>query len=346
MKTRYTPLIAAALLALPLALAAESTPDATSPMAGAMPLPPQPGAAAEPVLVPTPPAATPAPTPAEASAPAPAPATTTDPLPGDSVTHALQILGRPNGQFDMSDEVLYMFDRGTVMVSAAGIVEEVNLTPLANYEKIKAEEAQEQTEMQATHVRANALLDMLLSDPSYQSLATRDRILALHKFDRDHPGSDAPQDIKDLDFHLPGRDSRADPSGGTGKQNQAGPKSNQHPATAPRRRTRSRSPRSAHRTEIAEQEAAQAAAQQAAAQPQQILTDPFVVGPPGRHPGRPGRQSWRRRGGRHHPRRRVVEQPARPIIVNGSVKNSPANGTWVMQPDGTIKIITPDAGTN
>jgi hypothetical protein len=345
MKTRYTPLIAAALLALPLALAAESMPDATSPMAGAMPLPPQPGAAAEPVLVPTPPAATPAPTPAEASAPAPAPATTTDPLPGDSVAHALQILGRPNGQFDMSDEVLYMFDRGTVMVSAAGVVEEVNLTPLANYEKIKAEEAQEQTEMQATRTRTNALLDMLLSDPSYQSLATRDRILALQKFDRDHPGSDASQDIKDLvsiyqaemavQTHLAELENKTKQA-----QNQT--------STLQQRLTQDEKSLATlrDRTEIAEQQAAQAAAQQAAAQPQQILTNPFVVGGPVVTQAGPVAKVG---GGGVvviTPGGAVVEQPARPILVNGSVKSSPATGTWVMQPDGTVKIITPDAGTN
>jgi hypothetical protein len=336
MKMRYTTLVAAALLALPLAWGADSPSADSLTMPGAAPLPTQPGtAAATPNL-----AATPA-----DNSPAPASPTGSDPVPGDSAESALKALGRPNGQLEMADQVIYMFERGTVMVSSTGIVEEVNLTPLANFQKMKDQESQEQTEFQATHVRANALLEMLLSDPTYTALATRDRILALQKFDRDHPGSDASQDIKDLvsiyqaemavQTHLAELENKTKQA-----QNQT--------STLQQRLTQDEKSLATlrDRTEIAEQQAAQAAAQQAAAQPQQILTNPFVVGGPVITQAGPVAKVG---GGGVvviTPGGAVVEQPARPILVNGSVKSSPATGTWVMQPDGTVKIITPDAGTN
>jgi hypothetical protein len=331
MKMRYTTLVAAALLALPLAWGADSPSADSLTMPGAAPLPTQPGtAAATPNL-----AATPA-----DNSPAPASPTGSDPVPGDSAESALKALGRPNGQLEMADQVIYMFERGTVMVSSTGIVEEVNLTPLANFQKMKDQESQEQTEFQATHVRANALLEMLLSDPTYTALATRDRILALQKFDRDHSGSDAPEDIKDLlgiyqaeqavQIHLTELESKT--------------KQAQDKTTTLQQRLDDDEKQLAvlrQRTENAEQQAAQASAQQYAALPQQVVTDPLVVGSTVLVQAPPAGKAGAGGGLVITPGGAMIEQGPRPVIVNGSVKPGATNGTWVMQPDGTIKILNP-----
>ena len=330
-KMRYTPLVAAILLALPLGGGASpAAAQSDSTMLNAIPLPPQPGQAvvAPATATPTTPAVA-TPTPAASAQPK---RVGNDPMPGDSVTTALQVLGRPNGQFDMSNEVLYMFDRGTVMVAANGIVEEVNLTPLAKFQAQKAAEAQLQTEQQAAHVRANALLDLMLNDSVYQALPTRDRILALTKFDREHPGSDAPQDIKDLisiyqaeqavQNHLANVDAKSKQAQNKSADLQQRLDADEKALAALRART-----------EKAEQQAAQAAA----AQPPQVVTDPLVIGPT--VVNQTGPQSKAGAGAVVITAGGVAEVPARPVIVNGTVKNSIANGTWVMQPDGTIKMI-------
>ncbi len=336
MKMRYTPLVAAAFLALPLARGADAPPADSPTMPNAAPLPTQPGAAASvPVLVPLDSPATPA-----ASTPAASTTALPDPKPGDSLDSALKALGRPNGQLAMADQVIYMFSRGTVTTSANGLVEEVNLTPLANYQAMKADEAQQQTDLAATRVRTNALLEMLLSDPAYQALATRDRILALDKFNRDHPGSDAPQDIKDLTAIYSAEQAVQTQLTALEKKN----KQAQDQTTLLQQRLNDDEKQLAalrQRTENAEQQAAQAAA----ALPQQIISDPLVVGPtlPVMSPpvGKAGAN-----GLAITPGGPVVDQAARPVIINGTVKTPSTTGLWVMQPDGTIKILPPAPESN
>jgi hypothetical protein len=240
----------------------------------------------------------------------------------------------------MSNEVLYMFDRGSIMVTADGVVQEVNLTPVAKFQAMKAEEALQQNEYQAAHARANALLDILLTDPTYLGLATRDRILALQKFDRDHPGSDAPQDIKDLtsiyraeqavQIHLTDLEKKT-------KQAQDQTSSLQQRLNADEKALAALRQRTAQ----AEQQAALAAAL-----PPQVVTNPMVVGPsvttitgPTAKVGGGGAIAITPGGA-------VIEQPARPVIVNGTTVNPPANGTWVLQPDGTIKMLPAQPAAN
>lgn len=91
-----------------------------------------------------------------------------------------------------------MFDRGHVILSTAKVVTEVSLQPLERFQAARNEEIQQQAEAESNRIHANALLDMLLTDPTFRGLTTRDRLLALEKFNREHPGSNAPQDIKDL----------------------------------------------------------------------------------------------------------------------------------------------------
>jgi len=316
-KVSYTPLVAAVLLAMPVAWADGGAPTSV------------------PEILPTAPAA-----PATPAAPAQARPPGSDPAPGDTVTSAFQILGRPNGQFDMANEVLYMFDRGSIMVAADGIVQEVNLTPAAKYQAMKAEEAQQQNELQAAHGRANALLNMLLSDPAYLALATRDRILALKKFDREHPGSDAPQDIADLtsiynaeravQVHLTELEKKNKQAQDQTSFLQQRLNTDEKALAALRQRT-----------EKAEQQAAQAAAQ-----PPQVVTNPMVVGPTVSTISGPTAKVGGGGAIAITPGGAVVEQPARPVIVNGSATNSPTNGTWVLQPDGTIKMLPAQPAAN
>jgi len=225
MNARYTTLLAAILAAVPFALHAATPPPASANSSipanpFSLPTQGQPTASAAAQTIPTlpdpvnmgaPPAvsATPA-APATSYSPAPAAAAPSvlaagpanpslpDPVIGDSVDRVVAALGRPNGKIELNDGFLLMFDRGNVMLSPQMLVTEVKLQPLAQYQAVQAEESQQQAEAETTRVRSNALLDLLLSDPSYKSLSTRDRIVALEKFNRDHPGSNAPQDIKDL----------------------------------------------------------------------------------------------------------------------------------------------------
>ncbi len=121
-----------------------------------------------------------------------------DPVVGDSIDRVMAVLGRPNGKIELPDSFLLMFDRGNVMLSPQMVVTEVKLQPREQFQAEQDAENQQLAEAETTRVRSNALLDLLLSDNAYKVLATRDRVLALEKFNRDHPGSNAPQDIKDL----------------------------------------------------------------------------------------------------------------------------------------------------
>lgn len=121
-----------------------------------------------------------------------------DPVVGDAVNVVFNALGRPNGVITNPDKSnLLMYDRGTVII-ANGKVVEVKLMPMATYNAKLAAEAAADADRQANTARANALLQVLLADPSYLASSTRDRMAALAKFDREHPGSDAKKYISDL----------------------------------------------------------------------------------------------------------------------------------------------------
>ncbi|HVU37484.1 MAG TPA: hypothetical protein VHC95_04065 [Opitutales bacterium] len=121
-----------------------------------------------------------------------------DPVVGDAVNVVFNALGRPNGVITNPDKSnLLMYDRGTVII-ANGKVAEVKLMPLATYNAKLAAEAAADADRQASSARANALLQVLIADPAYQVMSTRDRMAALAKFDREHPGSDAKKYLADL----------------------------------------------------------------------------------------------------------------------------------------------------
>ncbi len=139
---------------------------------------------------------------AAASAPAANPILPTpgapDPAVGDPVNTVFSTLGRPNGVITNPDRSnLLIFERGTVLI-ADGKVAEVKLMPMATYNAKLAAEAAVEADRQANIARANALLQGLVADPAYTSMATRDRMAVLAKFDREHPGSDAKKYLADL----------------------------------------------------------------------------------------------------------------------------------------------------
>jgi len=181
MKTPYPLLLTAALAMVPGLLHAQSSAQPAADPSAAQTVPTLPAAV---VTAPANPVA--------ANTPAP------DPAVGDPVNSVLTALGRPNGVITLPDKSnMLVYDRGTIII-ANGKVVELNLMPLANYNAKLAADAAVDSERQASLARSNALLQMLVSDPSYQTMSTRDRMTALAKFDREHPGSDARKYLTDL----------------------------------------------------------------------------------------------------------------------------------------------------
>ena len=211
MNARYITLLAAmfAALSLPLSAATPASGNSSTVPSDPFSLPadalPAASAPAPMVSQSTPsapaamaPTAHPSPSPATAATAPVAPTASPDPVVGDSLDTVLK-WNRPNGQIGLPDGgYLLMFDRGNILLSPERVVTEVKLQPLAQYQAVQAAESEQQAEAEANRVRTNALLDTLLNDPVYRTMSTRDRITALEKFNRENPGSDAPQDIKDL----------------------------------------------------------------------------------------------------------------------------------------------------
>jgi hypothetical protein len=121
-----------------------------------------------------------------------------DPVIGDTFNTVISALGRPNGSITNPDKsILLIYERGTILI-ADGKVAEVKLMPMTAYNAKLTAEAAVEAERQANAARANALLQMLLADPTYQAMSTRDRMATLSKFDREHSGSDAKKYLSDL----------------------------------------------------------------------------------------------------------------------------------------------------
>jgi hypothetical protein len=276
--------------------------------------------------------------------------TNTDPKVGDTASSALLALGRPNGQIDLPDQVIYIFPRGRLVVSADGLVKEVDLKPLAEFQAIQAADAQDQADKQSTeqlnHTRANALLDLLLHDPSYLALSTRDRLLALKKFDRDHPGSDEAQFYKDLLAIY--QAEYAVQTHSTELQNQNKQAMSQT-AILQKQLADDEKALAAlkQRTTQADIQAIQATIStppQAAPAPEQVL-QPLPSSPPpplennnGGPVGKSGVGAVVITAGGG-----VNTTPSAPrqVDVNGTLQNPPNGSYWVMQPDGSLKLVSP-----
>lgn len=97
----------------------------------------------------------------------------------------------------MPNSVILMYDRGDVTVRN-GVVAEVNLLAPEVYAKKTAREAAEKIEHEADNAETQAMRKSLLSDPNYLSLSTRDRIIALKEFEREHPDADVEADLEAL----------------------------------------------------------------------------------------------------------------------------------------------------
>jgi len=264
-------------------------------------------------------------------------------------------LGRPNGEVQLPDSIMYLYDRGNVRVSAQGVVIEVNLTPIAKYQAMKTATTQEfndkLTTAQTNKRSANALLDLLLSDPAYQAKSTEDRMLALKQFDRDHPGSDAMQTYKDLmaiyQVELTVKMHEQDLENSTKlAQNQA--------ATLQKRLDDDEKELTVlrQRVEQAEQQSIKASIQPKATSPvpEQLLipnnpanNQPNTNGPVGKA-GSGGVVITPGYGG--SPFGQPAQPPAnQPIMVNGTLQRPPSDGNyWVRQPDGTYKLVGSTAG--
>jgi hypothetical protein len=120
-----------------------------------------------------------------------------DPQLGETEVQVYMLLGRPAGYVQTPLRITLMYGRGTVTLRQ-GVVTEVALMSEADYEVRLAQQAAGDAQCQAQHLRANALLDELMNDPNYIAMSTRDRLLALERFDREHPGSDADKFYDDL----------------------------------------------------------------------------------------------------------------------------------------------------
>jgi len=257
-----------------------------------------------------------------------------DPVAGDSVTTVLTALGKPNGVITLPDKYLMMFDRGNVVMSPQDVVLETRLTPLAVYTARLTEQVAEENDRRNAKAHADALLDLLLNDPSYVAMSTRDRLLALAKFDRDHPGSDAHQDYLDLlavyaaeqathakvaDLQTQAADARAQ---ALFAQQQAANIEQQLRLAQ-------------MQTAAAQQQAAAAQRQAAIAQQTNVMGVVGVGGPV----VRTGTGGIVITGGG------VPIQKQPPTINNNSINNVPPKGVEIVLPDGTIKYI-PGNSTN
>ncbi len=201
MKTPFRIFLTMVLAMAPF-LALAQSPMESSPSATAIATPSAPAAAPAPVAIPVPANASASVIlgvpPAAAIAPAPSKPAVPDPVLGDSVNTVFAALGRPNGLISLPNKAsLLIYDRGTVLISD-GVVSEVKLIPLTTYTAKVDAEAADAAEHAANVARANALLQLLIDDPTYKAMSTRDRMVALAKFDRENPGSDAPKYLSDL----------------------------------------------------------------------------------------------------------------------------------------------------
>jgi hypothetical protein len=266
-----------------------------------------------------------------------------DPVPGDSVAGVLAALGKPNGVINMPDKYLMMFDRGNVVMSLQDVVMETKLMPLAGYTAKLAEQVAEENDRRTAKARVNALLDLLLNDPSYIAMSTRDRLLALTRFDREHPGSDAHQNYLDLlavyaaeqsttakvaDYQNQAADARAQ---ALFAQQQAASIEEQLKQAQ-------------QQAALAQQQAA--TAQRQAANPQQTNNNTVVGGVTVVSGGGPivraGNGGIVITGGAGLNSR----QPQPMIINNNSITNVPPQGVRIVMPDGSIKFIPGSASGN
>jgi hypothetical protein len=120
-----------------------------------------------------------------------------DPLPGQPESAVYAALGQPIGHIILPDHIYLLFNRGEVILRN-GIVSEVKLISQAEYAARAAQAAALQAKRLADSARLAAMRKEFLSDPRYQSLSTRDRLLALQSFDQNNPGSDIGQDYDSL----------------------------------------------------------------------------------------------------------------------------------------------------
>ncbi len=252
-----------------------------------------------------------------------------DPIPGDSVTSVLAAMGKPNGVITLPDKYLMMFDRGNIVMSLQDVVLESKLMPLPVYTAKLAEQVAEENDRNNARARANALLDLLLNDPSYVAMSTRDRLLALARFDREHPGSDAHQDY--LDLLAVYAAEQATSAKVVELQGQAAD------ARAQAIYAQQQAASIQQQLLLAQQQTAAAQAQAAAAQRQAVIVQQSnaggVVGPNG-----PILRTGNgiAIGGGGIP----TQKPPPPTIINNnSITNVPPQGVEVILPNGTIKFI-------
>jgi hypothetical protein len=130
-----------------------------------------------------------------ASAPVTPPAP--DPQVGQPESAVLAAFGQPQGRIEAPDKTILIYPRGQVMLSE-GVVIETHLMDAATYAADLARQAAANAANAAASAHLNALLDALLTDPAYLALSTRDRLLALVRFERDHPGADIQADYDAL----------------------------------------------------------------------------------------------------------------------------------------------------
>jgi hypothetical protein len=267
------------------------------------------------------------------SVPATPAVTVADPVPGDSVATVLTALGKPNGVITLPDKYLMMFDRGNVVMSLQDIVLEVRLTPLAAYTAKLAEQVAEENDRRNASARANALLDLLMNDPGYIAMSTRDRLLALTRFDRDHPGSDAHQDYLDLLAIYAAE--QATHAKVVDLQNQAAEaRAETIAAQEQAAKVAAQLQFAQQQTVAAQQQAAQASAllaQQQAGYGQQ--TTVVVGNGPTLRTGAGGIAIT---GGGNMP---FQQSPPPGAPSNHSINNVPPQGLEIVMPDGTIKYI-------
>lgn len=258
-----------------------------------------------------------------------------DPAPGDSVATVLAALGKPNGVITLENKYLMMFDRGNVIMSLQDVVLETKLAPLASYTARLTEKVAEENDRRNARARANALLDLLLNDPTYVAMSTRDRLLALVRFDRDHPGSDAHQDY--LDLLAVYAAEQATHAKVNELQNQAADARAQTIYAQQQAALVEAQLRVAQQqTAAAQMQAADAQHQAALARQQTNMPGVVATGGPVVRTGTGGIAIV---GG-------GVPAQSPPVIINkNTIRNVPPQGVQIVMPDGTIKYIPGNSTT-
>ncbi len=170
MKTYRLPLLVVCLMAS-ASLLAQSAPSAPVKPASVPPVP-------SPVAAPLPAAHVPA---------APAPGVP-DPKVGDPEAAVFAALGKAPSRVDLPNGAILLYPRGDVTLHN-GVVTSLNLSSPEAMAQKQAREATAQAAQVQESARVAAMRAALLSDPAYLALSTRDRLLALDRFDREHPDS-------------------------------------------------------------------------------------------------------------------------------------------------------------